>query len=459
MKNLMFAMMFIAVLLVSCNSTNQQLSNVPTLDPSVFQNFVKYEPPIEGVDVPYENLSVDPSVSQVLTLASGTKLTVPENVLVDENNQPVKEKVVIKYREITTPGQVIASGITMQYDSAGQNNVFQTAGMFELNATTEGGKKVFVAKGKKILVDFVSNTAGDYNVYLMKRSDKDTTKGSWSHLSSVSDSVLHTEDGKLAVKEDSLNLSKPIEPVKFDPKNDLIVQFSVGYLKFPELRAFKGLMWKYVGNKSKEEISNMLSSAVDNSELLPGNIDKMQYIIRVTNKGKTEDLEVSPVFSAKNYDIAMEKFQKQMIEYDNAKKQYEFQKEVERSIGVEQFGLYNCDRIYSNPDAITINCDLIFNNFDPTLVDKVKLFHITEYGTVIVPMNPKMKTFKFAPNIDNKLVAVLPGNKVAFISNSSMPNKFKISEAGKTPIKMIFDIHALQMKTPDDLDKIISSIN
>jgi len=102
---------------------------------------------------------------------------------------------------------------------------------------------------------------------------------------------------------------------------------------------------------------------------------------------------------------------------------------------------------------------LIFNNFDPTLVDKVKLFHITEYGTVIVPMNPKMKTFKFAPNIDNKLVAVLPGNKVAFISNSSMPNKFKISEAGKTPIKMIFDIHALQMKTPDDLDKIISSIN
>ena len=68
----------------------------------------------------------------------------------------------------------------MQYDSLGQKFDFVSAGMFELQAKSNGNE-VFIKGGGKIQIDFASytNEAG-FNVYTLNEET-----GAWSFISQM----------------------------------------------------------------------------------------------------------------------------------------------------------------------------------------------------------------------------------------------------------------------------------
>lgn len=147
-------------------------SNLNTYIPKY--NFIK--PPIKGLDVERNFYTINPDIPNVLVYPSGTKILIPANAFTDSKGNPVKESVTISYREFRDPVDILVSGIPMKYDSAGASNNFESAGMFEINASINK-QPLQLATGKKIRMNFASTSIDStYNFY----SFNDST-GNWTY--------------------------------------------------------------------------------------------------------------------------------------------------------------------------------------------------------------------------------------------------------------------------------------
>jgi hypothetical protein len=168
-------------------------------------------PPIAGLEVRKNIYTTDAISGGEIQYPSGTKIFIPANAFVDANGNEVKGDVTIDYREFRDQVDILISGIPMQYDSAGSNGEFQSAGMFEMNASVNG-KEVFLAPGKKVDMQFaVVDTASTYNFYKL-----DENKG-WQYIQQTG-SVETTKDSIQVNPVYVSNYSQAIE----DFKNKLI---------------------------------------------------------------------------------------------------------------------------------------------------------------------------------------------------------------------------------------------
>jgi hypothetical protein len=123
------------------------------------------QPPISGLDIQKSIYSTNATSGGLVEYPSGTKIIIPARAFVDANGNEIKGNVTIDYREFRDPVDILVSGIPMVYDSAGQSGDFESAGMFEINASV-AGKEVFLAPGKKVDVQFaVVDTASTFNFY------------------------------------------------------------------------------------------------------------------------------------------------------------------------------------------------------------------------------------------------------------------------------------------------------
>jgi len=135
------------------------------------------QPPLPGVDVPYDDYQVDATKGGVIEHPTGSQLTIPEHCFVDEDGNPVEGKVDIAYREFHDIAAVFVSGIPMQYDSAGYPYQFETAGMMDIRGSQEG-KPVYIAPGKGIDVELYSdNEDPKFNLYQL-----DEPTGAWAYM-------------------------------------------------------------------------------------------------------------------------------------------------------------------------------------------------------------------------------------------------------------------------------------
>lgn len=121
--------------------------------------------PIPGLDVRKNVYETNAASGGMIEYPSGTKIMIPANAFVDVNGKSITGNVTIDYREFRDQVDILVSGIPMKYDSAGQVGDFESAGMFEMNASVNG-QEVFLAPGKNITMDFaVVDTASSFNFY------------------------------------------------------------------------------------------------------------------------------------------------------------------------------------------------------------------------------------------------------------------------------------------------------
>jgi hypothetical protein len=192
-------------------------------------------PPIDGTNVKFDSTLIDNSKSDTIYYLSGTRIVVPINSFVDEKGAVVKEPVKLLFREFTTAADILISGIPMTFDSAGTRFHFESAGMIEIDATSNG-KKVYIANDKKIEINMASSYKDDrYNKYYLdtvaKRwvslgkeisleSDPDKIISDLRKLNtdgSLNDLVTASQAFTYAIKEEKkLELKKPAVPVNAD---------------------------------------------------------------------------------------------------------------------------------------------------------------------------------------------------------------------------------------------------
>lgn len=106
----------------------------------------------------------------VFTTQTGSVVCIPENALVDDNGQPVRGKVAIRYRELHTPLQMILAGVEMRAKNGSSTVQLVSSGMFELEAS-QNGRPIKLRKGKQASVRFRTFFPQDNNI-LYRYDDK-----------------------------------------------------------------------------------------------------------------------------------------------------------------------------------------------------------------------------------------------------------------------------------------------
>ena len=197
-KFLLKGIAIIAVCLITaCNQKKETITNGVVAKQTKAVN-----PPFSKADVAFASPTINPISSTTLTAASGTKIIITANSLVDSTGKPIKETCELKYREFMSPSEIMASGIPMTFNdkSAAISQPFISAGMFELKAKVASGKEVSIDNNNPIKVELASNNNdnGFSNFYLNDKT------GEW---------VYSGEDLKNN-NTDKINLNKQIKKLK-----------------------------------------------------------------------------------------------------------------------------------------------------------------------------------------------------------------------------------------------------
>lgn len=150
---------------------------VPVTQVSEIQQEAFIKPAFKGFDVDYTSIWVNSGQAKDYALPSGTVLKIPACHFTDANGDAIQGKVEIRYREMNDGVDFAVSGIPMSYDSAGQEYLFESAGMFEVQGW-QNGQQVFVNPNCPITIEQKTvSSDGKFNMYYL-----DTVNRNWQYI-------------------------------------------------------------------------------------------------------------------------------------------------------------------------------------------------------------------------------------------------------------------------------------
>jgi hypothetical protein len=347
-----------------------------TTDSVIQRTIIK--PPLSQVNVEFQKFTLDADKGGTFTSKLGSKVTVPASSLLDGKGNKVSGKVEMRFREFHDPVDFFVSGIPMEYDSAGNKYVFESAGMMELHAF-QSGKELAIDPARPLKVNLQSNTAGtEYNVYLL-----DTLTGKWSYkgkdkvVAKNNFDQVNVEGGVYEVREyqklyqwresKGMNSYKPdvvlqnkidtvlqeiqviqkemikikeTEPLEPKKANKERFRFNVEVdpAEFPEIAVYKNVQFEVDQNISPEFNEGLYKITWDNVVVSEG-MNKGTYKLVLTRKGDKKVVYVYPVFEGQQYDSVITIFKGKFEEYtqkveqkkvEEQKKQEEYKQLVEK---------------------------------------------------------------------------------------------------------------------------------
>ncbi|PHN08129.1 hypothetical protein [Flavilitoribacter nigricans] len=380
--------------------------------------------PIPEISDFFEVFTIDPTLDTTFQTQSGTRVYVPANSIVNTEGALVNEMVEIRFREIRKAHEIIASGIPMRYfDETGSESWMQTAGMFEVNGSLRG-EQVAIAAGKTITVEFAAETSEPVDFWYF-----DAVSGNWANKAQNTTGTenLPVSDPDALPGEVAPPPPPPIQPVIGNPKK-ILPPLKIDYKFFPELKEFRNLEWEYTG------------PAADNPRNDPSFFDKWDnlvinkgtgssYRLTFSRSGESLDVPVRPCFRrAKDleaFNQSMTAYRKKQQEYDAyvireqeretfRQRQYGFI----RQVSIQEFGIFNWDYLIKADVALPLVADFDFEVQLPEHLEKdIIVYLITGEGRSVISF-PKYDwaRFSYRPEMDNRLVAVLPDGRVAVFS-------------------------------------------
>lgn len=407
------------------------------------------EPRLENVDVAFRTFEVPANEAKVIELENGTSIEIPANAFVDVNGNPVTEDIELRYREFHDAAAVLASGIPMKVMQAdGQEAYMQTAGMFEINAYV-AELPVQLAENKEIMVNMASNVEGDYDFW-----NYDSQAGKWINagtntpVANPKKAAAKKQLAMLQKEAKAKNLVAPVKPVKFDKKKP-VLNFDVNYKAFPELQKMGGIVWQYSGNDPKMSPRKnkwIYKEEWDYVDLKAGKRNN-EYQMVLSNKDKKFLMDVVPSQKGNQFEEALATYQKDLKAYQAGAGDIQKQKELYiqqatfvRSFAIAGMGIHNYDILMKNGDNIRMMADFDFGTVSPEVKNMIPVYLIAgDRRSVVAFSMEDWDKFGFDPGVDNLLVAVLPGNKLAAFTQADFDanrNALANAKGGEYTFKM-----------------------
>jgi hypothetical protein len=462
MKKITYVLaLLVLVALQSCQNEKSEATTTSgekltqVADADVKKNSIA--PPFDGIDVPFSKYTVDVEKGKTIQTETGTVIIIPKGAFKYADGNPVKGKVDISYREFHDAAAIIASGIPMT--NAEGDKYMETAGMFEINGE-QNGQAVAIADDKEIEVKMGSFVAGENFdfFYFDKKECNWQTKGTAKPEPNIAKLTKVKNLPKVPVQ--------PAKPTKFD-EDAFVFDLDINYESFPELRAYHGVVWQYDGQgknpKDNQWVFQENWTSVDVKAVQP---EFGKYELTLKNAKKTFKTDVTPALKGMDFDKAVASFKKKNEEYQQLKavrveeeNRLNGEADLLRTFAVSQFGVHNWD-IWKNPQRKRCLASFDFGQETDKYINKISIFLVTGENRSVVRYYPTdFDKFSFNPNESNFLIAVLPGNKIAY---------FKPEDFAKIDLTMLneqktftfkMNIEAEAVASVRDLESIISKLS
>jgi hypothetical protein len=419
-------------------------------------SFVLTNPPIPELDIPYQKFKINPDSSVVLHSKYGTEIKIPSDAFLDENGNAIGDKVDLTFREFYNPLDFYLAGIPMDYEENGIVKAFESAGMVELNAKSNG-KPVFVNPKNKIVMNLNSWTdQTNFNLY-----DLDPKSGKW------------VERNKDIVKSDSMKKeldSFPIIPELPRKQSSFSFDIKDDTKSHPEISEYENVMF--------EPVDNLKCGASDATDIKIKSLKNGTYELTFIVKIETEIIHESKCIcflafkEGKDYNRALKQYKKKYASmlnkrekmkkeiekkwktYDdivNIYRKNDFKKlngvdKVTRTLEINNFGFTNCDRPTSYPQG---------NEIEPIYTDEDGNI-ITIKNVVLVEMETNAlfrfeNIIKYNHNKKNMLWGITSDGKLAYLKAPDF--KLIVDMVSKQKIKM--HIHNEKLESHEDIMKVL----
>jgi hypothetical protein len=453
----LLCILLIAIMAVSCHNKNKNNAENMAIKESIFSV------PLSDIQIENTTYEINAQSDTILTYKTGSNIVIPANAFLDKDGNQVKGNVKLTYREFTNAFDIYLGGIPMQYDSAGTEQVLETAGMIEINASSQG-KPVFPNLQNKIQVQMNSFQEGNkYNVYKL-----DTVTGKWSYSGKDKVDIDYYSKSIASLPE------VPPPPVKANQFSFTIGDNTGNY---PELSIYKNVLFEPVDNK----FHGFSGTEIKVKDLGKG-IFKVTFIIDAYGMHEEESCNSYLAFKeGVDYDNAMMVYRnkyktliakrnkiKQNIElqwkyYFDIRQKYEdaglidlfYKKEVTnlkgeekitRTLQINGFGFINCD----SPILYPTGAELLANYKD-TKGNRIILNNIVlvEKGrNAIFRYTSKIK---FNPQKENILWGITSDNKLAYLTTADFGKVTQISGEYTFTMK----VYIGTLKTYEDVCKVL----
>lgn len=448
-----------ALLIAACDSGNHNHEQMQVMGPPEAKEtaVLAVQPPISGLDVPFESYAVSVAEGMLIETATGTTIEVPAHAFVDKDGNAIQGDVEIKFREFHNATDIIASGIPMHDPETGA--YMETAGMFEMKGEQQG-KEIFIKGDKEVKVSLASFNEGDhFNFYQLAEEN-----GRWQDKGTANAQPNTRKQKRLAALDRQLP-PKPVQPRKYSNAKNFVFDLDIDYSMFPELKTFKGVLWEYAGEGKNPEKNDWIFSAnwskVDLKKSSTGYFELCLF-----DGKKSFKTLVRPVLDDDNYEKALAEFSAtKMEEYNRIKVAQEKERErlalqanLTRSFAVNGFGIYNWD-VWHKPGRRRCVAKPKFDalaNVEKG-VNRISFFLVMGGMRSVVRYTPEsLKRFSFNPLDNNTLLAILPEGKVAVFSATDFKelDLDKVVENRNLLMKMATS--TVKISSLDDLDEVIN---
>ena len=214
LTHLLFALVLIACNEITSDTENESENLISeTKNKQEITQKYRISPPIKRLDLPYSSHKIETDKATNISFESGSKMKIPQHAFVNSEGEIYKGKVNVKYREFSDVVDIMMAGIPMEYDSAGQSYVFQSAVMCEVLAFDNENNALKLAQGKSIQMTIPSQYAStDFNLYYF-----DTLAGRWNYAGKDSVVIIDPNEKK------SIEDMPPVKPRKPDESKEHLV--------------------------------------------------------------------------------------------------------------------------------------------------------------------------------------------------------------------------------------------
>ena len=418
--------------------------------------------PFDDVEVPMEELVVeDPAKETTFVLSSGTKITIPANVLVNESGEVITESVTLGFTEYREAAEIIASGIPMSVrQEDGSKEWMQTAGMFQVRAIN-AKHPINIAEGKAFQVSFVSAVEGEYDFWSYDEEDQN-----WiNEQAAVAGEPVSQAEAVAELKQLKQSVGAP--PVAPELEEGNILGFTdLDVSHIPALKGKSPLMLVYVGNDPakapmnnqwinkatwfKKKIHATKTSGVYELTLLGDSL----YSIKVRQALVGADLEMAK----EQYAAKLAQYEAKLAAVKEKEAEVELVRNFRRTMRIQRFGLYNYDILWKQEDAVPLMADFDFDDLPEEAKKATIIYLVTGEGRVVVQL-PSYDWGKLRVdlNADNKMLAVLPNNKVALFPQSAF-NKEKEEIIESSGQEYLFDMEVKEadVNTLKELSNVLA---
>lgn len=385
----LFLSLAICLVLTACTDTNSNVQDSPTntaeANTEATAQFVKQSKlePLEGAAKPFTTFTVKSDQTTKLNTPTGTQITVPAGAFVFADGSAVTEEVNLQFREFHSAAEIMLSGISMwdwSEDEAWET--MQSAGMFEMRASTNDGTLVDLANGVTIDVALASNVEGTYDYWYF-----DEAAGDWQNEGQ--NTAVPMPADRLSENVVTSPTPAPTKPVQFDP-NQYAVDFIADYKKFPALAEYEDVVFQYSGTPGSEddpaENEWIFDQRWDIYDLQATKESKV-YLLKLENDDNEFTTKVRATLRGDEYRTALADYQRELATFQANVAQMEAQRiqntRFMRAMAVSRMGVYNYD-IYSRWE------EPVFAEVDFTLPSKVQghdltaVYLVTDDGAISV---------------------------------------------------------------------------